>query len=42
MLLAAVPLVAAETALDRYVKKPDPTYHYELVSTIPGRDTRRT
>src|SRR5258707_9796820 len=27
---------AAETALDRYVKKPDPTYRYELVNTIPG------
>jgi len=27
---------AAETALDRYVKKPDPTYRYELVRTMPG------
>ena len=26
----------AETALDRYVKKPDPTYRYDLVRTTPG------
>src|SRR6476660_2512991 len=25
-----------ETALDRYVAKPDPTYSYKLVRTIPG------
>lgn len=36
-LAAALPLAAAETALDRYVRKPDPTYKYELVRTIPGR-----
>lgn len=24
------------TALDRYVQAPDPTYHYQLVNTIPG------
>ena len=28
---------AATTALDEYVAKPDPAYHYELVKTIPGR-----
>lgn len=27
---------AADTALDQYVKTPDPAYKYELVSTIPG------
>lgn len=27
---------AAETALDRYVAKPDPNYKYEVVSTVPG------
>ena len=27
---------AAETALDRYVRKPDPTYAYNLVDTIKG------
>jgi len=37
LLTAALPLIAAETALDRYVKKPDPTYKYELVKTIPGQ-----
>src|SRR5882757_3600316 len=35
-LLSAFSAIAAETALDRYVKKPDPTYRYELVNTIPG------
>jgi PhoPQ-activated pathogenicity-related protein len=35
--LAALPLAAAETALDRYVNKPDPTYKFELVKTIPGQ-----
>src|SRR5690349_7300180 len=35
--LVALPLAAAETALDRYVKKPDPTYKYELVRTMPGQ-----
>ena len=37
VLVAALPLIAAETALDRYVKKPDDTYKYELVRTIPGQ-----
>jgi len=27
---------AAETGLDRYVKKPDPTYAYSVVNKIPG------
>jgi PhoPQ-activated pathogenicity-related protein len=40
--LAALPLFlvicafGADTALDRYVKKPDPTYRYNLVSSTPG------
>src|SRR3954464_9158166 len=40
--LAALPLLivihalAADTALDRYVKKPDATYKYEVVNTTPG------
>ncbi len=32
-LLLAVQAFAAETALDRYVKKPDATYKYDVVST---------
>ncbi len=34
----ALPMVAAskETALDRYVHAPDPSYKYELVNTIAG------
>ena len=35
-LLLVVQAFAAETALDRYVKKPDATYKYELVSTTRG------
>lgn len=27
---------AAETALDRYIARPDPAYHWELVGTHPG------
>ena len=40
--LAALPLLlvvhafGADTALDRYVKKPDPSYRYNLVSSTPG------
>ncbi len=30
------PLAPAETALDRYVHKEDPTYRYEVVNTIKG------
>ena len=26
----------SETALDRYVRAPDPHFHYQLVSTVPG------
>jgi PhoPQ-activated pathogenicity-related protein len=35
-LLAVFPAIAAETALDRYVKKPDPTYSYKVANTIKG------
>jgi PhoPQ-activated pathogenicity-related protein len=28
---------ATETALDRYVRKPDPSYHWRLVSTVPDK-----
>src|SRR5580704_7651371 len=35
-LLCALPSFAADTALDRYVKHPDPTYHYEIVNTVKG------
>jgi PhoPQ-activated pathogenicity-related protein len=34
--LAAVPALAADTALDRYVKKPDPTYSFKLINTVRG------
>jgi len=37
ILLAALPLLAGETALDRYVKTPDPHYKHEVVKTIPGK-----
>jgi hypothetical protein len=37
LLLAALPLLAGETALDRYVKTPDPHYKHEVVKTIPGK-----
>lgn len=36
-LAAAAPLAAADTALDRYVRKPDATYKYELLRTVPGQ-----
>ncbi len=35
-LLAALPVCAADTALDRYVQKPDPTYSYRLANTVHG------
>ena len=35
-LMLAVPAIAGETALDRYVAKPDPTYAWSLASTIEG------
>src|SRR5882672_2975772 len=39
--LALTQLAAADrgpklTGLDKYVRTPDPNYHYELVKTIPG------
>lgn len=34
--VAAYGQATDQTALDRYVAKPDPTYKYELVRTIPG------
>jgi PhoPQ-activated pathogenicity-related protein len=34
--LFSVTLFGAETALDRYVKAPDPHFRYELTKTIPG------
>src|ERR1051325_8453543 len=35
-LLGAFSASAAQTALDRYVKKPDPTYAYQVVETVKG------
>src|SRR5215472_2239532 len=35
-LLAAFPALGAETALDRYVKKPDPSYSFKVVNTVKG------
>jgi PhoPQ-activated pathogenicity-related protein len=35
-LAAALPGLASETALDRYVKKPDPTYSFRVVNTLHG------
>lgn len=35
--IACFALSAAETGLDRYVKKPDPTYAYRVVNKIPGQ-----
>lgn len=35
--LAVWPVFGADTALDRYVKKPDANYKYEVVQTIPGQ-----
>lgn len=34
--LASLPALAADTALDRYVRKPDPTYSYRLVNSVRG------
>lgn len=41
LVLTGLPVVARaqnpdQTALDRYVAKPDPNYKYELVKTVPG------
>src|SRR4051794_11656585 len=33
---AAAPKAAKETALDRYVKKPDATYKWELAKSVSG------
>src|SRR3954453_13908164 len=30
------PIRAEETALDRYVARPDPTYAWQVVRTVPG------
>src|SRR3989442_350592 len=35
-LLAALPACAAETALDRYIKKPDSRYSYRVANTVRG------
>jgi len=35
--LAASPLAAQPSALDRYIAKPDPVYGWKLVHTIPGQ-----
>ncbi|MBL8210105.1 MAG: PhoPQ-activated pathogenicity-related family protein [Bryobacterales bacterium] len=35
--LALLPAFGAETALDRYVKTPDPNYKYQVVSKLPGK-----
>ncbi len=35
-LSAALPVFAADTALDRYVKQPDPTYSYRIADTVHG------
>jgi PhoPQ-activated pathogenicity-related protein len=34
--IAVLPALAGETALDRYIKAPDPTYKYDVVNTIKG------
>src|SRR5437764_525453 len=36
LLLTAFSAMAAETALDRYINKPDPTYAYKVVNTVKG------
>jgi PhoPQ-activated pathogenicity-related protein len=36
VLIGAGHLRAGETALDRYVAKPDPTYSWKIVRTVPG------
>ena len=36
MLAASLGLAEESTVLDRYVASPDPNYHYDLISTIPG------
>jgi PhoPQ-activated pathogenicity-related protein len=34
--LGVLPAFAADTALDRYVKQPDPTYRYQIADTLRG------
>jgi PhoPQ-activated pathogenicity-related protein len=34
--VAVLPALAGETALDRYIKAPDPTYKYDIVNTVKG------
>src|SRR5688500_11703411 len=34
LFVAAMPLRAGETALDRYVAKPDPTYSWKIVNNV--------
>src|SRR5438477_3603358 len=34
--LAGITASAQETALDRYIAKPDPSYGWKLIRTIPG------
>src|SRR5262245_63982866 len=36
LLGAAAPALAEETALDRYVAKPDATYSWKVVRTVPS------
>jgi PhoPQ-activated pathogenicity-related protein len=43
--MASAPSAAssvAKTALDRYVEAPDPSYKYEVVATVPGKDHTTT
>ena len=35
-MLWAIPAIGEQTALDRYVAAPDPSYRYELIETIPS------
>jgi len=39
-LLEAGPLRGEETALDRYVAKPDSTYAWRVVRSVPGQAAR--
>ena len=36
LLASPAPAASKQTALDRYVAKPDPNYKFELKNTIPG------
>lgn len=38
----AAAIGASRTALDRYVEAPDPSYKYEVVATVPGKDQTTT